>query len=207
MRPLTLARPKPMVPVAGRPLLDHAIGLARDAEIPKITVNTHYMGDQIASHLKDTEINVIHEPALLDTGGGLKNAFATSRPKAVFTMNSDAIWSGANPYLTLLDSWSSHMVGLLLCAHIDKIEGRNGAGDFDISNTGQISRGGDYVYLGCQILNLEPVFQIQEQAFSLNTVWDKLISKGQLFGCLYDGAWCDVGRPENITTAEQMLGY
>jgi len=207
MRPLTNHTPKPLKKVAGKALLDHSLDLAHAADIPDICVNTHYLADQIHSHLNAQNIKISHEPNLLDTGGGLKKALPLLNTSSVYTMNSDAIWVGENPFLTLRDQWQNDMGALLLLAHVDDVEGRAAPGDFDITTTGRITRGGPYVYLGAQIMQTEPVRAWPDTVFSLNAVWDHLISQKQLYGCLYSGAWCDVGRPENIETAEDLIKH
>lgn len=205
MRPLTNTVPKPMVKVAGKPLLDHSLDLAYDAGVSDICVNTHYLADQIHRHLEGGPVKISHEPDVLDTGGGLKAALPILGTSHVFTLNSDAIWVDENPFSTLQHHWTPSMGALLLLAHVDDVEGRNAPGDFDLSSGGMITRGGPYVYLGAQIIHTAPVKNWPETVFSLNVIWDQLIAENRLHGCLYSGGWCDVGRPENIKTAEDLI--
>lgn len=203
MAPLTNDRPKPMVEVAGRPLLDHALDLCSDL---KIVVNTHYFADQIERHLAGTKVSISDESdELLETGGGLKRALPLLGDGPVFTMNTDAVWRGANPIQVLKTAWQSNMDGLLLMIPRDHAIGHTGTGDFDIAPDGRISRGSDYVYSGVQIIRTDLLASISKSVFSMWDLWTPMLETNTLFGVSYDGAWCDVGRPDSIPVAEDLL--
>ncbi len=206
MGSLTADRPKALLPVGGVPLLDHTLGLAKDAGIGRRVVNAHYLGEQIVDHLANREeIVCLEKPEILDTGGGLKAALPVLKSQTVFTSNSDAIWSGPNPFSALAKHWMpASMDALLLLVPLDRAVGRQGGGDFDLQN-GRLIRSGDFVYTGVQILNTDPVVAHRESVFSLNTVWDTIASRDRLYGAVYPGHWCDVGHPEGIALAEQLL--
>lgn len=206
MGALTAGRPKPMIKVAGRPLLDHALALAGAAGLARIVVNTHYLAGQIAAHLQGRGVLVSHEPDILDTGGGLRAALPLLGPGPVFTLNSDAVWTGANPLATLAAAWDpARMDALVLLLPADAAKGHAGGGDFACDEAGRIARGGPFVYLGAQILDPVLLDGIGAAAFSLNRAWDAAIARGRAFGVLHRGGWCDVGRPEGIAEAEAML--
>lgn len=200
---LTKDMPKPLIKVAGRPLIDHTLDLTQ--HLSPVVVNTHYLGNQISDHLSGSGVKISHEDAILETGGGLKNALSLLGEGPVCTMNSDAIWVGGNPFDVLASHWQPDMGALLLMKHVDNTHGRSAPGDFAMDKMGRLTRSGDYVYLGAQIIQTESVANFPDTAFSLNVIWDELIEKGRVYGCVYDGQWCDVGRPENITAAESML--
>ena len=102
MAPLTDVTPKPLIPVAGRPLLDHALDLAREGGARRIVVNTHHLGDQIVRHLAGSGVAISDEAdALLETGGGLKKALPLLGDGPVLTMNPDVVWTGPNPVAAL----------------------------------------------------------------------------------------------------------
>ena len=206
MRPLTADLPKPLVLVAGQSLLDRTLALAYVAGISKVIVNTHYLAHKIHNHLQDQPVKIIHEPEILDTGGGLKNARPLFRGAKAFTSNGDAIWSGPNPFSTLALHWQDKCDALLLCAPISQIHGRLAPGDFAVSNDGKITRGGDWVYLGVQIIRLGALNEITEKVFSLNVIWDLLMKRGTLYAAHYSGQWCDIGTPENIALGAAVLG-
>ena len=206
MRPLTADLPKPLVLVAGQSLLDRTLALAHVAGISKVIVNTHYLAHKIHNHLQDQPVKIIHEPEILDTGGGLKNARPLFRGAKAFTSNGDAIWSGPNPFSTLALHWQDKCDALLLCAPISQIHGRLAPGDFAVSNDGKITRGGDWVYLGVQIIRLGALNEITEKVFSLNVIWDLLMKRGTLYAAHYSGQWCDIGTPENIALGAAVLG-
>jgi MurNAc alpha-1-phosphate uridylyltransferase len=211
MGALTATQPKPLIAVAGRPLIDHALDVARGAGANPIAVNLHYRGDQLAAHLAGQDVRLSWEPdAILETGGGLRQALPLLGPGPVATLNSDAVWTGSNPIAQLEAAWDeARMDALLLLAPPDRATGHGGRGDFGIDATGRLSRytegGAGFVYLGAQIIKTGGLADIPDRAFSLNRLWDRMIAGGRLFGTLHRGGWCDVGRPEAIGLAERML--
>jgi N-acetyl-alpha-D-muramate 1-phosphate uridylyltransferase len=210
MGALTADRPKPLIKVAGRSLLDHALDQTEGLGLRQIVVNLHYLGEQIAEHLEPRpEIKLSWERAqILETGGGLRQALPLLGEGPVFTLNSDAVWAGANPLRLLADHWDgARMDALLLLAEPEAALGYGGTGDFTLAPDGRIARvkSGGLAYLGAQILNPSGLSGIAETAFSLNLLWDRMIAEGRAFGLRYPGGWCDVGRPEGIAMAETML--
>ncbi|KUF09527.1 nucleotidyltransferase family protein [Pseudoponticoccus marisrubri] len=205
MGALTADRPKPLIEVAGRPLLDHALALTEG--LGTRVVNAHYHAEQIRAHLVGTDIAVsVETPEILDTGGGLRHARPLLGPGPVFTLNTDAVWTGPNPLDTLRAEWDpARMDALLLCQPAERATGRAGPGDFTRAPDGQLIRGGPLVYTGAQILRTDRLDEIDETAFSLNLLWTRLAAEGRLFGTLHSGGWCDVGHPEGIAAAEAML--
>lgn len=207
MGALTAVRPKPLIEVAGRPLIDHAIGLARAGGAQTIVVNLHYQAAMLRRHLADSGVLLSEEvPDILDTGGGLRAALPLLGPDPVFTINSDALWAGPNPLRLLSEAWDGgRMDALLLCVARTSAIGHDGPGDFVISPGGQARRGPGAIYTGLQIVRTEGLADIPEPVFSLNRLWDWMLDKGRLLVLTYPGRWCDVGRPEGIALAEAML--
>ncbi len=208
MGALTATRPKPLVPVAGRALIDHALALAGGAGLGRVVVNTHYLGEQIAAHLAGQAGLALspEAPEILDTGGGLKAALPLLGPGPVFTLNSDAVWTGPNAIATLAAHWNpAQMEGLLLLIPADRARGHKGSGDFALGANGQITRGGPFVYTGAQILRTEGLAEIAEARFSLRVLWAQMAERGTLYGCLHPGGWADAGSPEGLAEAEALL--
>ena len=207
MAPLTDTTPKPLIPVAGRTLLDRALDVARDGGARRIVVNTHHLGDQIVKHLEGSQVAVSDESdVLLETGGGLRHALHLLGTDPVITMNPDVVWTGPNPVAALRAAWDEgRMDALLMLVPVGRAEGRQGGGDFAIAADGRIARQGDLVYGGAQIIRTDRLAEIGEQVFSLNRLWDMLIADGRVFGVVHGGRWCDVGRPDCIPLAEAML--
>lgn len=207
MRHLTADRPKPMVPLCGRPMIDHALDLAREAGINRMVANTHYLGHILRDHLVPQGVRVINEmPDILDTGGGLRNAGSELGSDTVFTMNPDAIWRGPNPLTALAQAWDpARMDALLMCVPMEQVHGREGDGDFALDDDGKLHRKGSLVYGGVQIINTDSLASINETVFSLNVVWDQMLQARTLHGLRYGGEWCDVGNPEGLNLAEAML--
>ncbi|MDB6452783.1 nucleotidyltransferase family protein [Falsirhodobacter sp. 20TX0035] len=201
MGALTADRPKPMIPVAGRPLIDYALAIARDAGAARIVANTHYLADRL---VLPPDVIVSHEPELLETGGGLRAALPHLGADTVMTLNTDAVWTGENPLTQLQSVWEpERMDALLLLLPARQATGYRGPGDF---NAGPVlSRGGDHAYLGAQIVKTDGLARIPDRKFSLNLLWDRMIAEGRLHGVIHKGGWCDVGRPESLPLAEALL--
>ncbi|WP_406720210.1 nucleotidyltransferase family protein [Thioclava litoralis] len=208
MGALTADRPKPLVEVAGRPLLDHALELVEEAGISKVVANIHYRGDQIVEHLAGRSVEISDETdEILETGGGLRKALPLLGQGPVFTLNTDAIWTGPNPLAALRAAWDpAKMSALLMLVPPERATGHKGAGDFTLSE-GRLSRGPGFVYTGAQLIDPAELSDIPEGAFSLNLLWDRLLTKGRVYGVIHDGGWCDVGRPESIPLAEALLDH
>jgi len=207
MNPLTLERPKPLIKVAGKPLMDHALDLTQAVAPEKLVANLHYKADMLASHLQLKGVLLSHEtPDILDTGGGLRQALPLLGPDPVYTMNTDALWRGPNPLQLACEAWDpAQMDALLVCVPLDRAVGRQGKGDFSAEDNGRISRGGSLVYGGVQILKTEGLTEIDQKSFSLNILWNQMQETGRLFAVEYPGHWCDVGHPEGIALAETLL--
>ena len=207
MRHLTADRPKPMVEVAGRPLIDHALGLAKEITPTVIVANLHYLPETLLAHLAHLDVQTIIEmPKILETGGGLRNALPVLGDGPVITMNTDAIWRGPNPLRLLLEAWDPvQMDALLMGVPPAQALEHSGNGDFVIAPDGRLTRGAGVVYGGVQIIKTELLAEVEQDAFSLNLVWDKMLAKQTMFGLTYSGEWCDVGHPEGVKSAETLL--
>lgn len=207
MKALTRDRPKPMIKVAGRPLIDYALDLAREVSPDRIVANLFYKPEQLKAHLAPQGVLLSHEtPEILDTGGGLRHALPILGKGPVFTMNTDVIWSGPNPLELARDAWDPEIMdALLVCVPLARAMGRKGAGDFTADINGRISRGGDLVYGGVQIVKTTGLNKIKETVFSLNELWNQMHDASRLFALQYPGHWCDVGYPEGIEVAENLL--
>ena len=203
---LTRDKPKPMVKVAGVPLIDHALNLLTEANTPKV-VNLHYKGEILRDHLAGRDIQFSDESdAILETGGGLRRAMPLLGKSTVATLNTDAVWQGVNPIETLMNAWRPEMEALLLTVPKDRAIGHKGDGDFIADTNGRLTRGAGEIYTGLQIVRTDDLVNIPEDAFSMNVLWNRIAERGGLYGTSFTGRWCDVGQPESIPLAEQMLG-
>ncbi len=205
MGALTASRPKPLIPVCGRALIDRQLDLLEASGFAFPVINLHYRADEMDAHLTGRARVVREEPEILDTGGGLKAALPVLAADPVLTMTADAVWSGPNPVRTLCDAWDGTAGALLLIVPLGRTVGRLGGGDFALGEDGRLTRGGDHVFTGVQILRTGAVQDRPERVFSLNVVWDRLAAEGRLFGVEYPGRWADVGHPAGLEAAERML--
>ena len=215
MRPVTDHRPKPLVEVGGRALVDHALDRLAEAGIRRAVVNVHYFPDMLEAHLagrKEPAITISDErDVLLETGGGVKRALPHLGP-VFLAMNSDSLWaeSGRPNVPALLRAWDAdRMDALLLLAPSDSL-GYDGRGDFHLAPDGRLTRrepGGTapHVYAGVSILRAADFADTPDDAFSLNLIFDRATEGGRLFGLVLDGEWLHVGTPEAIGAAEARL--
>jgi MurNAc alpha-1-phosphate uridylyltransferase len=211
MGPLTRDRPKPLLAVAGRPLLDHALALARAVRPPRVVVNTHAHAGQIADHLAGSDVVVSHEPERLETGGGLRRALPLLAGDPVFTLNPDALWAPPNPLQVLAEAWEPVTMDALLClVPYEATRCHDGPGDFRLGPDGHLSRRGaapsaPFVYGGAQLTRTSAVAELPDGPVSINRVWDDMLARGRLFGLVHPGPWIDVGRPEGLAAAEAFV--
>lgn len=219
MRPLTATRPKPLVEVAGRALIDHCLDRLRAAGVEKAVVNVHYLADALEAHLKnrveDIDIAVSDERSqLLETGGGLVKALPLVDADPFLAVNSDNLWiDGPVDTLRLLASnWdSARMDALLLLVPLARAYCHTGRGDFHMDAVGRIRRRkpngvAPFVYTGVQMLS-KRLFEgeLPEGPFSTNLLWDRAIAEGRCFGTVHQGLWFDIGQPGNIAKAEAIM--
>ena len=210
MGSLTANTPKPLISVQDQTLIDRALVLADTAKIEHIVVNLHYLGDQIVEHLTGRQITYSWErTTLLETGGGLRAALPLLGTGPVFTLNSDAVWTNHFALVQLLAGWDNKkMDALMLLLPVSLANGHKGSGDFVMAADGRLSRakGVDgMVYLGAQIIATDRLDAVADDVFSLNLIWDQMISDGRIYGTIYNGGWCDVGSPQGLDQANALL--
>jgi len=207
MGALCATRPKPLIKVGGKPLIDHALGIAKGAGIARIAANLHYLPQMLEQHLSPKNVLLSHEhPDILDTGGGLRQALPLLGAGPVFSLNPDAIWKGENPLTMLARAWNpDRMDALLLLIPPTNALGHKGPGDFHLQADQTLLRGLGMVYSGAQIIKTDLLHTFPKGPFSLNLVWSRMIENRRLSGVAYGGKWCDVGHPAGITMAEAML--
>jgi MurNAc alpha-1-phosphate uridylyltransferase len=219
MRPLTATRPKPLVEVAGKALLDHVLDRLRSAGIGKVVVNAHYLADALEAHLArkaaDLDVRLSDErELLLETGGGVAKALPLIDEDHFLIANSDNLWiDGPIDAIELLASnWDdSRMDALLLLVPLARANCHSGMGDFHMDGNGRIarrrpSRVAPFVFTGVQIVSKRLFHDLPEGAFSFNLLWDRAIADGRAFGLVHQGLWFDVGTPPAIARTEMLLG-
>jgi MurNAc alpha-1-phosphate uridylyltransferase len=217
MRPLTDTTPKPLVPVAGKPLIDHVLDRLADAGVTHAVANVHYLAEQIVAHVaKRTAPRVTisdERGLLLGTGGGVVKALPELGAAPFFHINSDTIWiDGVTPNLVRLAEAfdASGMDALLLLAPAAGSIGYSGRGDFLMSPDGRLRARGEreiapFVYAGAAILSPALFARAPEGEFPLTLLFKRAQDAGRLFGLRLEGLWMHVGTPEAITSAERAI--
>lgn len=209
MGALTATQPKPLIKVAGLPLIDHARRIADRAGVTRQVANLHYLGDQLAAHLAGSNVSLSWESGqILDTGGGLKAALPLLGQGPVLTLNTDAVWTGLNPLTQLMAAWDdARMDQLFLLLPAAQARSATGRSDFVMDAHGRITwakgRNG-HLYLGAQIIHPRLLTET-DPVFSLHGPWTRAMDAGRAFGVVHAGDWCDVGHPGGIAEAEAML--
>lgn len=220
MRPLTATRPKPLVKVAGRALMDHALDRLEAGGIARVIVNVHYLADVVEAHLKarkgPMEIIVSDERrALLETGGGLMKAKPLLGDAPFLCANSDNLWiDGPHDSVQLLSAlWDDdRMDALLLLVPHARANCHSGPGDFHMDGAGRLTRRkpgyiAPFVFTGVQILSPRLLVDPPADAFSTNIFWNRAMAAGRLFGVSHQGLWFDVGTPQAIPVVEGALAH
>jgi MurNAc alpha-1-phosphate uridylyltransferase len=217
MRPLTNDRPKPLVMVAGKALIDHDLDRLVAAGVTLVVVNLHYKAEMLRAHLstrRDIEIRYSDESGeLLGTGGGVARALPMFGDHPFFILNSDSIWvEGVVPALDRMNQlWDgARMDGLLLMASMVTAMGYEGRGDFVLDSEGHVARPGEnaltpFAYPGVQIVHPRLFADAPQGEFSTNLLWDRAIKAKRLFGTRLDGVWIHVGTPQARDEAEAYL--
>ncbi|WDF73569.1 nucleotidyltransferase family protein [Novosphingobium sp. KACC 22771] len=218
MRPLTATRPKPMVPVAGRPLIDHALDKLVDAGVAKAVVNVHYMADYLLAHMGKWQKPVVtisdERAMLLETGGGMVKAYQDGLlPDPFFALNSDNVWldGPVDVFHDLSSAWDAErMDALLLMVRHSDASNYRGMGDFSLDPLGRVSRRASrkvapFIFTGIQIVSHRLLRDAPQGAFSTNILWDRAMEEGRLYGLVHTGKWFEVGTPQSIAPTEEAL--
>ena len=218
MRPLTATRPKPLIEVGGKALLDHVLERLRSAGVKKVVVNVHYLADALEAHLasRDHGLDVVisdERDLLLETGGGLVKAEQLIDADPFLALNSDNLWiDGPADTLRLLASqWDgSKMDALLLLVPQARALNHKGIGDFHMDAEGRLRRRershvAPFVFTGIQIISKRLLRDSPSGPFSTNILWDRAIEEGRCFGAVHQGLWFDVGTPQSIPMTEAAI--
>lgn len=218
MRPLTATRPKPLVRVAGKPLIDHSLDRIEAAGIGHVVVNVHYLANALEAHLSAQKraftIAISDErDLLLETGGGMVKALPQLTGDPILIVNSDNIWTDGpqDSIQHLARHWDGgRMDALLLLIRQASATGHGGRGDFHMDPSGLLSRRkpgriAPFVYTGVQLISPRLLADAPAGPFSTNILWDRAIAAGRLFGLSHMGQWFDVGSPASIGPTEAAL--
>jgi MurNAc alpha-1-phosphate uridylyltransferase len=218
MRPLTVTRPKPLIEVAGRTLLDRALDRVEAAGVTTAVVNAHYFADQIDAAIRSRRgplsLKVSDERAqLLETGGGVTKALPLLAADHFYVVNSDNMWidGSADTLRLLAQRWDpAQMDALLLLVPLARANGYEGRGDFHMDVMGQVTPRGDvriapFVYSGVQIISRHLFDGEPVEPFSMWRAWDKALANGRLYGAVHQGLWFHVGTPASVGETEDML--
>jgi MurNAc alpha-1-phosphate uridylyltransferase len=218
MRPLTATKPKPLIEVNGKALLDHVLERLHVAGVKKVVVNVHYLADALEAHLTTRahglEVAISDERnLLLETGGGLVKAEPLIDCDPFLALNSDNLWidGPADTIKLLASQWNdAKMDALLLLVPQARALGHKGQGDFHMDRAGRLRRRershvAPFVFTGIQMVSKRLLRDAPEGPFSTNLLWDRAMDEGRAFGAVHQGLWFDVGTPQSIPFTEAAL--
>jgi MurNAc alpha-1-phosphate uridylyltransferase len=216
MRPLTDDTAKALLPLKGRPLMDHALDRLAEAGVERVVVNTHWQGELVAAHLSarigPPAIETRPEAALQDTGGAVRDALDALGPDPFYVVNGDAFWlDGPRPALIrLADAWTEAVDALLLVHRGFQVAAEIGNGDFQVDPWGVVRRPLEqelvpYVFAGLQLLHPRLFQGAPDGPFSLNRLWDDAIAADRLRAVVHDGLWFHLSTPPDLAEAEDTL--
>ena len=218
MRPLTASKAKPMIRVAGKPLIDHALDRLADAGVARAVVNLHYLPDAVEAHLKARQMPRVEfsdeRGQLMETGGGMVQALPLL-PDPFFCCNSDNIWINGpfDPLHELSEVWDAQrMDALLLLVPHKRAHNVVGKGDFHMDSAGRLRRRrsariAPFIFTGIQIVSKRLLRDAPDGPFSTNLLWDRAIEEGRLHGLAFTGEWFEVGTPGAIAPTEEALTH
>jgi MurNAc alpha-1-phosphate uridylyltransferase len=217
LRPLTLDRPKALVTVAGKPLIDHVLDRLAAAGIARVVVNVHAFADQLEAHLArrgDLEVRISDERArLLETGGGLRAARRLLGDEPILVANIDSVWTEPGPPLVerLVEAWDAgRMDDLLMLAPVERSLGYDGPGDFFRGEDGRLSHRGEaprapLAFMGVHMMSPRVIDAWPATAHGIFPHWMAMADAGRLHGVVMDGCWMHVGDPAARDAAEARL--
>lgn len=220
LRPITDTMPKPLVPIAGRPMIDYVLDLLEGAGVETAVVNVHHFADRMEAHLTSrSRLRILfsdERAGLMNSGGGLVKGLRLLEEGPVLVMNADLFWVGERPgspsnlerLAAFFDPKIMDMA--LLCVRNEDTTGHNGKLDFSLGPDGRLSRYRDgmdnpVVYAGAIALDSRLFADAPQDAFNLNLYFDRAIAAGRLHGILLDGQWVTVGTPEAVDAAEAVV--
>ncbi|MXN52528.1 NTP transferase domain-containing protein [Shinella sp. AETb1-6] len=220
LRPITDTMPKPLVPIAGKPMIDYGLDALAAAGITRAVVNVHHFAEQMRAHLARRAVPEIllsdETERLMNSGGGLARGLKLLGRGPVMVMNADLFWIGEKAgERTNLQRLAERfdpdaMDMLMLCVRLEDTTGHNGKIDFSLDDAGRLTRyregfGTPVVYAGALVLMPGLLDDAPDDAFNLNIYFDRAIEKGRLHGMLLDGHWITVGTPEAVGAAEAVI--
>jgi len=208
LRPVTETIPKPLVEVAGVPLIERIMGNARAEGAKRFTANAHYRADQVLAHFGGL-LKVSREEELLGTGGGVKRALPMLHSDPFFVMNTDAFWPAGSdaPLGRMIGRFTEQTEMVLLCVHPRDATGFGRSHDFCLSPQGLVTRdcGAPVIYGGAALVGKKLFDGTPDGAFSLNDLFEECIERESVAGVALDAPWFHVGDPEALAEAERRL--
>lgn len=216
LKPHTDTLPKPMVPVAGRPIIDYVIDGVTAAGVTDVTVNLHYMADKMETHLRSKSaprFTLFHEEILLDTGGGLKNGLSSMGDKPFYIVSGDSFWAdgpSGNTLRRMAAAWDPAKMDLLMMLQpLARLHTDHAVGDYDMMPDGRLVRSkeqrGAYMWTSIRMCDKSLFDDTPDGPFSFLTLMDRAQDRGRLYGMVHDGEWYHITTPDDLTQIDAAL--
>lgn len=216
LRPYTDTLPKPLVPVAGKAIIDYVIEGAVKAGVREITVNLHYMADKLAAHLgarTDARFTLSHEEELLDTGGGLKYGLRGMGDGPFYILSGDSFWDNGpsgDALQRMAAAWDPEKMDLLLLLQpLERMHTEHRVGDYNIGIGGKAVRArdrtGTHMWTSMRICDARLFEDTPEGPFSFLTLMDRAEARGRLYALVHDGEWYHITTPDDLAAITDAL--
>lgn len=215
LRPYTNNIPKPMVSVAGKPIIEHIADKLKLVGVSNIIINLYYLGDVIKKYFKNSDFIFSDENKILDTGGGVKHALNHIKEDSFFLINGDAFWVENDDYNTLEtlnQAWNPDKMDILLLLQpVQEMKLTQGIGDYDLDEKGRATRSldktGAYMFAGIRLTKKSVIKTIDDNVFSFLKCMDIAEKNGKLFGLISQCDWHHISTPEDLKSVNDALGF
>lgn len=216
LRPITRTVPKPMVKIAGVPMIDSVLDRLAASGVEDVVVNTHHLAEMLHDHLAQRSrprLHFSHEETILETGGGIKKALPLLGDDPFFTVNAKIVWLNGkiDALARLAAAWDdAKMDALLLLQPTVTAVGYDGPGDFFADQEGHVRRRlgwevAPFLFSGIQLVHPRIFADSPDGAFSMNLLYDRAIEAERLYALRHDGEWFHVSTPRHLIDVETYL--
>lgn len=214
LRPYTDTLPKPMVPIWGKPLIDHALDRLEEVGAGHVRINLHHKGQILEKHLsqrRSIKITFSWEKEILDTGGGVKAARDFFEEHPFYLLNGDSLWTDGpeDPALTrLAQFWDESKMDILLLLHpLSRMTLTHAGGDYDLDGEAgppkrSPDKSGHYAFSGIRVVHPRIFDDTPNGSFAFLDLMDRAERAGRLFALVHDGEWHHISTPEDLARVE-----
>ena len=216
LRPHTDTMPKPMVPVAGRPIIDYTLDKLAAIGVQEAVVNLHYLPHVLKNHLSgrtSPKITLSEEEILLNTGGGVKKCLNFFENAPFYMINGDALWENGpkDALLSLSEAFDARTSDLILLLQpVERMALTHGVGDYDVIGKDAVrnrKKQGRFMFTGIRIVHprLFAYPQTTPEIFSFLALMDEAEKRGRLSYIIHEGDWHHISTPDDLAAVDRVF--